>query len=369
MTASNLLATGVVSPPACAPNALFSIDSKVVCQGDTVQFFDETEDGEPDTYAWDFPGGTPSTSSVANPTVIYNQAGTYEVSLTVSNSAGTSTTMRQKAIAIRPNWTPYQASWQENFESPQLPPSENLSIFSEYDTVKFELTNLAASSGSQSLFLDNFNATEPRDVDAVVSPKLFTLFGQKLQLSFDYAYAKRTSSDGGILNVKISTDCGKTWTLSKVLAGGFLTTSAPTNVPYVPASGEWKTVNLNLSYYESHGPILVKFEFQASGGNNFYMDNINFSADNVGLNENNLSREVSIFPNPARDVINFSFEGGLERNTQLLINDVTGRSLFQQNLKKDLEQLSLNQLSLPAGVYFIVLSDGQSSFTKKLVIE
>ena len=43
--------------------------------------------GEPDSYNWSFPGGTPETSTEANPTVVWIGGGATEVSLTISRSA------------------------------------------------------------------------------------------------------------------------------------------------------------------------------------------------------------------------------------------------------------------------------------------
>jgi PKD repeat protein len=46
--------------------------------------------GSPTSYSWTFNGGTPSTSTLANPVVKWSSSGTFSVSLTVSNSAGSS---------------------------------------------------------------------------------------------------------------------------------------------------------------------------------------------------------------------------------------------------------------------------------------
>lgn len=56
--------------------------------GGTVDFYDLTSNG-PTTWSWSFPGGTPSTSNVRNPTGIsYTATGAYTVSLTTTNSFG-----------------------------------------------------------------------------------------------------------------------------------------------------------------------------------------------------------------------------------------------------------------------------------------
>lgn len=53
------------------------------------------------TYAWSFPGGTPSSSTVANPgSISYSSPGNYTVSLTVTNECGVSTTATE-SFAIK----------------------------------------------------------------------------------------------------------------------------------------------------------------------------------------------------------------------------------------------------------------------------
>lgn len=69
------------------PTANFTADKTNPCAGETVQFT-STSTGNPTSYSWSFPGGTPSTSTSANPTVTYPTAGSYNVSLTVTNNTG-----------------------------------------------------------------------------------------------------------------------------------------------------------------------------------------------------------------------------------------------------------------------------------------
>ncbi|RYM32061.1 T9SS type B sorting domain-containing protein [Brumimicrobium glaciale] len=71
------------------PTAAFSTDTLVICAGDCIDFTDESE-GNPTLWNWDFDGGSPGFATTQNPSnVCFNQPGTYDISLTVSNSAGT----------------------------------------------------------------------------------------------------------------------------------------------------------------------------------------------------------------------------------------------------------------------------------------
>jgi PKD repeat protein len=65
----------------------------------TVQFTDMSSGG-PTAWAWDFGDG--GTSNEANPAHNYTTAGTYDVSLTVSNGAGTDTESRAGYVTIAP---------------------------------------------------------------------------------------------------------------------------------------------------------------------------------------------------------------------------------------------------------------------------
>ncbi len=74
------------------PEAHFTSDITETCAGNSIQFYDASY-GAITSWSWNFPGGTPSSSTEQNPTVTYNTAGVYDVTLTVSdgNSSDTET--------------------------------------------------------------------------------------------------------------------------------------------------------------------------------------------------------------------------------------------------------------------------------------
>lgn len=82
------IASFTFTPPVVvAPVTDFSGNPTSVMEGQTVTFTDQSANN-PTSWSWSFPGGTPSTSTDRNPVVTYPAIGTYDVSLTVSNSAG-----------------------------------------------------------------------------------------------------------------------------------------------------------------------------------------------------------------------------------------------------------------------------------------
>jgi PKD repeat protein len=87
-----------------APNANFSFIPSGACEEAFVLFSDAST-GTVETYNWEFPGGTPATSTEANPTIFYENAGLYTVSLSVEGPLGASEIVREGAIEVllRPN--------------------------------------------------------------------------------------------------------------------------------------------------------------------------------------------------------------------------------------------------------------------------
>ena len=78
----------------------FSADTTAICQSYSVDFTDLSTNN-PTSWNWSFPGGTPSSSTAQNPqNIVYNAAGTYDVTLEVSNSLYTNSTTKTNYILV-----------------------------------------------------------------------------------------------------------------------------------------------------------------------------------------------------------------------------------------------------------------------------
>ena len=85
--------------PTQPPVADFTASQTTICVGQSVTFTD-TSTNIPFVWSWSFPGGTPTTSVTQNPTVIYNTAGVYNVSLTATNYNGSNTKTMNLLITV-----------------------------------------------------------------------------------------------------------------------------------------------------------------------------------------------------------------------------------------------------------------------------
>jgi PKD repeat protein len=81
------------------PKALFHCSRNSVCRWHTVDFTDDSYDNII-SWQWEFPGGTPSSSTERNPSVYYIDAGNYDVKLTVSDGTKTRSILKKEFITV-----------------------------------------------------------------------------------------------------------------------------------------------------------------------------------------------------------------------------------------------------------------------------
>ncbi|HVN52961.1 MAG TPA: PKD domain-containing protein [Anaerolineaceae bacterium] len=93
-----------------APKAVFSPTNPVIQLGQAIAFINSSTGTAPLSYLWDFGNG--ATSTEANPTYTYNTAGSYIVSLKVSNSFGDQTATGKVNFSPKASFTPTNAAIQ-----------------------------------------------------------------------------------------------------------------------------------------------------------------------------------------------------------------------------------------------------------------
>lgn len=89
--------------PSCT--AAFTASATNICKGDQVVFTSQST-GNISTYAWLFPGGTPSSSNSSNPSVSYNSPGNYNVQLIVNNGYWSDTLLQTSYIHVTASTAP-----------------------------------------------------------------------------------------------------------------------------------------------------------------------------------------------------------------------------------------------------------------------
>lgn len=369
---ANLLATGVDTPigPLCKAN--FTSNKTVVCQSSSniVSFTNTSYNGTFTSVLWTFPGGTPSASTIVNPTVTYTIPGVYNVTLKVFNGTDSAEITKPNFISVLPDsGTPYPFS--EDFETTVS--LNGLDWFeNSLDTLnRWQLTNIASYSGSKSVMLNNFDNTM-NTKDELFSEIIDLTGATSLNLSFKYAHAKIDSSSNDRLQVFVSNNCNTTWIQRLNLTGTTLETSTMTSTAFVPSSVlEWKqgVATIPVSFMTS--AFRFKFIYSSNGGNNIYLDDINIDVNAEVDDLNSFGNTIQLFPNPANDLTNVSFTLSRSKKLSLSIVNVLGQTIHEtakENYTEGNHTVSINTRNILPGMYFIKVSDETNSFSKPLVI-
>jgi PKD repeat protein len=353
------------------PEAAFSSNVQVVCVGDSIQFTDLSYNAAPG-WNWQFEGGSPVLSDERDPIVFYNEEGVYSVSLSVSNSNGSSEASQEMYIVVLGTGleTPYEESF-EDFEN--LMSNQWITLNNDQD-ITWQLNTAVGLESTKSVWIDNLNNSTGR-IDELESPA-FDLSGMgSATLTFKVAYAQINELNDDRLRVYISNNCGNSWNLRAQLKGTTnLATVPATDIAFVPTSAEeWQEVvltNFPASYF---GPnFRFKFEFTNDNGNNIYIDDINLISSPVSVQEIENLLNVDLYPNPARTqtqmIINLSKAETL--NYSLL--DARGVIIneFQLgSLPAGEHRVDIKTSNLARGMYFVQISNGQSQQALKLFVD
>lgn len=373
-SAANLTATGTTGTPGavCAPIAAFTNNLNYVCAGTTINFTDGSWNGPVDTYTWDFPGGTPSTSNVAAPSIQYNTPGTYDVTLTASNSAGSSSTTLSGTVTVVPAVGQYGVPYNEGFESILFPGNEW--VIQNEGGNTWVVSTQAAKTGSKSAFLNNYSGNLANSTDVFITPTYDLTNVTGANLTFWLAFAARSSTSTDVLKVYASTTCGQLWSIRYNKTGTTLSTAGLVTSNFIPNGTQWRqeTVNISSSSYSNKPNVRFKFEYTQANGNNMYIDDINLNGT-VGLNEAiEESLGFSVYPNPASASATIDFKLDDRSDISIDVLDATGRLV--NRVAESRMDAGEYQFELPSGlaggVYSVrLVVDGYMTSRKITIIK
>ncbi len=91
----------ITTPSTGGPTASLNTAVTTICEGDCIDFTDASTLGANPSWDWIFTGAATTTSTVQNPTgICYNTAGTYDVTLTVTDDDGTDSDIQVGYITV-----------------------------------------------------------------------------------------------------------------------------------------------------------------------------------------------------------------------------------------------------------------------------
>jgi hypothetical protein len=196
----------------CIPAADFYMDANgnsgntgananvmTACVNDPIAFKDASWKAGVTSWSWSFPGGSPATSTSQNPTVTYGAPGWYDVTLTVSNSAGSNTKTVNHMVYIQGDWAEITGPRVEDFNQNanfwiSFNPENNEASFNRVatggrgNTGCFKLNNYKNVAGAMAFTEDwYYNNRLGNAKDHLISPAIDLRSTSNVSISFDYA--------------------------------------------------------------------------------------------------------------------------------------------------------------------------------------
>jgi PKD repeat protein len=384
---ANLVGTGTADPydyeaVECAPKALFHFNetsfyatTAMICEGERVDFRANAFNGDVDTYAWQFAGGTPATSSDMNETVTYSTPGVYDVTLGVSNTVGSDSQVMPGMVVVSSNTAQFQSDW-GYYDSFYLEDDflSNYRVFNhDGNENKWEFYSApnGGSTGNESIRILNYGNTEGR-LDEFVSPSYNLSNVDNAKLKFRWSGAALNTTPVDQLRILVSTDCGESWSPRATLTEFELVNSGLASGSYFPTTSSiWSDAEVSLGVAASNDNVRIKFQWTAGGqSNNFYIDDITISG--APLSAASLEREInlSIAPNPtnASSTILMTLEN--DSKVEMVMMDMMGRKVLDLHagqMSHGSHRFEVDMRSQAPGIYFVRVGVNDSVLVKKIV--
>lgn len=379
VTPGNYTATGVLNPVSpCAPRPDYLISNDVICAGQTIQFIDNHYNGSATSRVWEFPGGTPGTSTDSIVTVTYNTPGNHGFKLSVMNALGTNLTEYQNVIAVTSATGIPADQWNVGFEDASEIGNEIQWLGWELGN-NFERVTNASIEGNASLKVNGFDKEfdyqyfdNDYQKEYLYLPAVDLTTQGTTELRFSHAYAAQSNFNDSELRVQVSNDCGTSWQTRLTLSGGSLRTASNTSVPFTPNASQWDENTVNLSAFSSSDDLRIRIQFKSDrGGNNLYIDDFFLVDQTIGLSEKG-TFELMAYPNPAQNHITL-FNGSREaENISVRLTDLSGREVLTQKHNRwnagDETRIDLPE-GMAAGLYVLTVESTLGTWTQKWIIE
>jgi len=377
ITVANHDATGIFDEDLLCKAEFFS-NTTATCVGFPIQFSDDSFFGI-EAWTWNFGDGTTLSGSDPgvhkNPAHIYTESGTYTVTLTVSDGINEMTKVKNNYIVVLPEDF-HPVPFSDGFEVNALTADytvTNAGIDDAWQTV-----TTASFSGAKSARLRNHTNTVEFNIDQFISKTYDLSSFQEVYISWKWAYANKLTVTDDRLHLMLSTDCGQTWLLKKILRGFTTMPTAPaTNSSFVPnGPDQWSEITVSVNTPSQLVPSFrFMFEFEGRGGNNIYIDDINISGlDSTGQFVSSIvpKPDFLIYPNPAEGA--FFIEPGdlIGKSGNWTLIDYAGKEVatLTQNNTNVAGPVRFETGGFASGLYFVVWkgSDGVT-IANKIVLE
>jgi PKD repeat protein len=313
-----------------APVASFNSSNSTICQDGTVTFTDQSTSNIT-AWNWSFPGGSPATSNAANPTVTYPTAGSYPVTLEVTNANGTDFTTNANYVIVNPI------------------PVVAVSPVSPVICAGTSVTLVA--SGANSYSWSNGLGSGSTKTVSPAATTTYTVTGSN-GIACE-ALQTITITVNPIPNLPSIVQNGNE--LSAQVTGSF--------------TYQWY-LNGNELLGETNSSIQISqsgmYSVMITDNNGCSSISSNFNAQ-LGTVLENTEQQISLYPNPNSGSFTIDLPEGVELST-LKVTDAYGKMINAVQTKSN-TGIFVNLPSVAKGVYFVNYQINDRWFTNRIVVQ
>ncbi len=405
------------NPPVCD----FSGTPLTILEGETVAFTDLSTE-YPTSWSWTFAGGTPSTSTLMNPTITYTTAGTYEVTLYVENANGNDAETKTAYVTVNPNTnaptpdfsanvtsilvggtvdftdltTNNPQSWAWEFEgaTPSTSTDQN-PVNITYNTAGIYQVSLTATNTNGSnteTKVSYITVSIPDPCDAGASNEWEKINGFACGSINNQNSGFSANGYGDFTNMSTDIVAGNTYsatvTISNVYSADQVYAWADWNM-----DADFDDAGENIFNSSTNGQSSYTFNFtvpaNVATGNIRLRVRLNDTGSNPSVTapcgvsaygevedytlivspvlnvENTVNDNLfNVYPNPNNGTFTVATIGNVET---ISVVTMTGKIVYSENVNSDINTIQLNELE--KGIYFVKVQNKDNIQVKKIIIE
>lgn len=309
------------------------------------------------TWQWSFPTGSPSSSTLRNPTVYFQNPGQHLAILQITDGTGLTDT---DSLFVTLSLFDYQPGIQEDFQQAFLPNGWSVKDHNGSGTWTLSTSAGGFGNSSQATVFNNYDIDSQGSFDDLIMPLETSYLSTQPYLYFDVAYARWGSGYTDSLQVVASTDCFVTAQVLYFKGGENLATSPDNQSFFTPTNNQWRKDSVDLSSYANQGNLQIAFRNIGGWGNCIYLDNIQIGSMAAIAQVQPLKR--SVYPNPACPGAVLQLNGSPSDFARLI--DQKGKEVARWMAGSELK---LDD-ALKAGVYLLQLHSAQLISNHQIVV-
>lgn len=328
----------------------------------------------PSTYTWTGTLAAGATQNITLPAIPYPGAGAHTLYTNITSVNGSTdyVNINNNKIQVTGQSVASVTAFSEGFPTTTFPPVDWVrnNPDNSYTWSRSAAGGFAASVGSAKIDFYNSANGQVDELYPLMPLDLTAPLGTPA-LNFSIAYRQYDASSNDRIEVRVSTDCGTTWTSVYNKSGATLSTTTAATGAFTPTTAaQWRAETVSLAPYVGQGEVLIAFKATSNFGNNAYIDDINVTGVLTGVNEINLGNSLSVFPNPVKDKVTLSgnFDGA--KSIVVTVNDLAGKEVLVSQVKNVASrEQSFDVSTLAAGTYMMNINVDGVIATKKITVE